>query len=35
MNFEIQKRALSTVIRDDLDAFVVLWPAEDAELMAS
>jgi len=34
MNFEIQKRALSTVIRDDLDALVVLWPAQDAELMA-
>jgi leucyl aminopeptidase len=29
MNFEIQKRALSSVIRDDLDALLVLWPAED------
>ena len=35
MNFEIQKRALSTVIRDDLDALVVLWPSQDADLMAS
>jgi leucyl aminopeptidase len=26
MNFEIQKRALSRVIRDDLDALIVLWP---------
>ena len=28
MNFEIQKRALSSVIRDDLDALIVLWPAQ-------
>ncbi|WP_291940590.1 M17 family peptidase N-terminal domain-containing protein, partial [Limnohabitans sp.] len=28
MNFEIQKRALSRVIRDDLDALVVLWPSQ-------
>lgn len=28
MNFEIQKRALSSVIRDDLDALVVLWPSQ-------
>jgi leucyl aminopeptidase len=34
MNFEIQKRALSSVIRDDLDALVILWPAHDAELIA-
>ncbi|MBP8149043.1 MAG: leucyl aminopeptidase [Limnohabitans sp.] len=27
MNFEIQKRALSRVIRDDLDALIVFWPA--------
>ena len=26
MNFEIQKRALSRVIRDDLDALIVFWP---------
>lgn len=32
MNFEIQKRALSTVIRNDLDALVVLWPSEDEVL---
>ncbi len=33
MNFEIQKRALSRVIRDDLDALIVLWPSHDpAEL---
>jgi leucyl aminopeptidase len=32
MNFEIQKRALSTVIRNDLDALVVLWPSEDEAL---
>lgn len=32
MNFEIQKRALSTVIRNDLDALVVLWPSEDQVL---
>ena len=32
MNFEIQKRVLSTVIRDDLDALVVLWPAKETEL---
>jgi len=32
MNFEIQKRVLSTVIRDDLDALVVLWPAQDTAL---
>lgn len=30
MNFEIQKRALSRVIRDDLDALIVLWPAQTA-----
>ena len=30
MNFEIQKRALSQVIRDDLDALIVLWPSQDA-----
>jgi len=35
MNFEIQKRALSSLIRDDLDALVVLWPAQDGELTAS
>jgi leucyl aminopeptidase len=29
MNFEIQKRALSRVIRDELDALLVLWPAPD------
>jgi leucyl aminopeptidase len=34
MNFEIQKRALSSVIRDDLDALVVLWP-EDHDPLAS
>ncbi|WP_090046296.1 leucyl aminopeptidase [Limnohabitans sp. 2KL-27] len=28
MNFEIQKRALSSVIRDDLDALIVLWPSQ-------
>ncbi|MGV0960438.1 MAG: leucyl aminopeptidase [Limnohabitans sp.] len=28
MNFEIQKRALSRVIRDDLDALIVFWPAQ-------
>eukprot|EP01031_Cornospumella_fuschlensis_P022056 gene22056-27015_t len=28
MNFEIQKRALSRIIRDDHDALVVLWPAQ-------
>ena len=28
MNFEIQKRALSRVIRDDLDALIVLWPSQ-------
>ena len=33
MNLEIQKRVLSTVIRDDLDALVVLWPTQDADLM--
>lgn len=26
MNFEIQKRALSRIIRDDHDALIVLWP---------
>ncbi len=26
MNFEIQKRALTRVIRDDLDALIVFWP---------
>ena len=26
MNFEIQKRALPRVIRDDLDALIVFWP---------
>ncbi len=31
MNFEIQKRALTRVIRDDLDALVVLWPRQDTE----
>ncbi|WP_295523188.1 leucyl aminopeptidase [Limnohabitans sp. Rim8] len=35
MNFEIQKRALSTLIREDLDAVVVLWPAPDDQLTAS
>jgi len=35
MNLEIQKRALGTVIRDDLDALVVLWPAQDDELTQS
>jgi leucyl aminopeptidase len=35
MNFEIQKRVMATVIRDDLDALVVLWPAQDAELTSS
>ncbi len=34
MNFEIQKRVLSTVIRDNSDALIVLWPAEDALLLA-
>jgi leucyl aminopeptidase len=34
MNFEIQKRALSTVIRHDLDALVVLWPSEDKALIS-
>ncbi|WP_300712823.1 leucyl aminopeptidase [Limnohabitans sp.] len=28
MNFEIQKRALSRVIRDDLDALIVFWPSQ-------
>jgi len=28
MNFEIQKRTLTRVIRDDLDALVVLWPGQ-------
>ena len=28
MNFEIQKRALSRIIRDDHDALIVLWPAQ-------
>lgn len=28
MNFEIHKRALSRVIRDDLDALIVFWPTE-------
>ena len=32
MNFEIQKRALSRVIRDDLDALIVFWPAPAAVL---
>ena len=27
MNFEIQKRALSRAIRDDLDALIVFWPS--------
>ncbi len=30
MNFEIQKRTLTRVIRDDLDALVVLWPGQKA-----
>ena len=30
MNFEIQKRSLTRVIRDDLDALVVLWPGQKA-----
>jgi leucyl aminopeptidase len=30
MNFEIQKRALSRVIRDDLDALIVVWPSQTA-----
>lgn len=34
MNFEIQKRALSTVIRDDLDALIVLWPSQDTALVS-
>ena len=34
MNFEIQKRALSSVIHDDLDALLVLWPAEDKEVFS-
>ncbi len=34
MNFEIQKRALSNVIRDDLDALVVLWPSEDKDVFS-
>ncbi len=34
MNFEIQKRALSTVIRNDLDALVVLWPSQDEALIS-
>ena len=34
MNFEIQKRALSRVVRDDLDALIVLWPAQDAQLVS-
>jgi leucyl aminopeptidase len=33
MNFEIQKRALSSLLRDDRDALVVLWPAHDPELL--
>ena len=28
MNFEIQKRTLSRVIRDDLDALIVFWPSQ-------
>jgi leucyl aminopeptidase len=28
MNFEIQKRTLTRVIRDDLDALVILWPGQ-------
>lgn len=35
MNFEIQKRALTTVIRDDLDALVVLWPSDDEALASA
>ncbi len=32
MNFEIQKRVLSRVIRDDLDALIVFWPShQDAK----
>lgn len=34
MNFEIQKRSLSTVIRDNLDALVVLWPAVGQEAIS-
>ncbi len=34
MNFEIQKRALSTVIRTDLDALVVFWPSDDKLLIS-
>ena len=34
MNFEIQKRSLSTVIRDDLDALIILWPHEDADAIS-
>ena len=34
MNFEIQKRALSSVIRDDLDALLVLWPSEDKDVVS-
>jgi len=35
MNFEIQKRALSSLLRDDRDALVVLWPAQDTALLVS
>lgn len=31
MNFEIQKRALSRVIRDDLDALIVFWPSHGTD----
>jgi leucyl aminopeptidase len=34
MNFEIQKRALSSVIRDELDALIVLWPSKDDALVS-
>ena len=33
MNFEIQKRALSSVIRDDLDALIVLWPSQQGAVV--
>ena len=34
MNFEIQKRSLSTVIRDEQDALIVLWPTDDQLLLS-
>ncbi len=35
MNFEIKKRLLSTVLHEELDALVVLWPALDESVIGS